>query len=168
MGILKLLYTETEAAVGSKFPLKPRPLAEIVEMTGMGEQELAPILENMAGKGLVVDIPRKGTTYYMLSPMVIGFFEYTLMRAGGPTCGNWRLHGGLPQRGAAPGAPPGTAYLTAEQDRAAYRDRHEARPLLTSGPASSGSRSFMSYKSARKPLLLQADPGATFAALFSR
>lgn len=83
MGILKLLYTETEAAVGSKFPVKPRPLAEIVEMTGMGEQELAPILENMASKGLVVDIPRKGTTYYMLSPMVVGFFEYTLMRAGG-------------------------------------------------------------------------------------
>ena len=62
MGILRLLYTEREAAVGGKFPLKPRPLAEIVELTGIKEKELTAILENMAGKGLVIDIPRKGTT----------------------------------------------------------------------------------------------------------
>ena len=82
MGILRLLYTETEAAVGSKFPVKPRPFAEIRDLTGIGEKELAGILDSMAGKGLVVDIPRKETTYYMLSPMVVGFFEYSLMRAG--------------------------------------------------------------------------------------
>lgn len=83
--ILRLLYSETEAAVGSKFPLKPRPLAEIRELTGMPERELRAVLESMAGKGLVIDIPRKDTTYYMLAPMVVGFFEYSLMRAGGAT-----------------------------------------------------------------------------------
>lgn len=81
MEILKILYEEKEAAVGAKFPVKPRPLAEIVELTGMPEQVLTAVLNVMAEKGLVVDIPRKNTTYYMLSPVVVGFFEYSLMRA---------------------------------------------------------------------------------------
>ncbi len=83
MEILQLLYTESEAAVGSKFPMKPRPLAEIAELTGMPEDKTAAVLNDMAGKGLVVDIPRKGTTYYMLNPIVVGFFEFSLMRADG-------------------------------------------------------------------------------------
>ncbi len=83
MEILKLLYSENEAEVGSKFPLKPRPLEKIKELTGMAEKELAFILDGMAKKGLVVDIPRKGSIYYMLSPVVVGFFEYSLMRTDG-------------------------------------------------------------------------------------
>jgi len=83
MEILKLLYTDEEAETGSKFPLKPRPFAKIKELTGMEESKLSNLLENMARKGLVVDIPRKGTTYYMLSPVVVGFFEYSLMRTDG-------------------------------------------------------------------------------------
>ena len=34
----------------------------------------------MAQKGLVIDIPRRDGTLYLLAPMVIGFFEYTFMR----------------------------------------------------------------------------------------
>ena len=83
MEILKLLYSEHEANLGSKFPLKPRPLETIRDITGMADKELTALLEVMAEKGLVVDIPRKGTTYYMLSPVVVGFFEYSLMRTGG-------------------------------------------------------------------------------------
>lgn len=83
MEILKLLYTEKEAEAGSKFPLKPRPLEKIKALTGMEEQKLAVLLDGMAAKGLVVDIPRQETTYYMLSPVVVGFFEYSLMRADG-------------------------------------------------------------------------------------
>lgn len=83
MEILKLLYTEKEAKTGSKFPLKPRPFEKIKELTGMEEGKLSSLLEGMAKKGLVVDIPRKGTTYYMLSPVVVGFFEYSLMRTDG-------------------------------------------------------------------------------------
>lgn len=83
MEILKLLYTEGEAQVGSKFPIKPRPLAEIADLAGLREKEATAVLEGMAEKGLVVDIPRKDTTYYMLSPVVVGFFEYSMMRADG-------------------------------------------------------------------------------------
>jgi Pyruvate/2-oxoacid:ferredoxin oxidoreductase delta subunit len=83
MEILRLLYSENEAEAGSKFPVKPRPLAEIAELTGMPPDQASQLLSGMADKGLVVDIPRKGTTYYMLSPIVVGFFEYSMMRANG-------------------------------------------------------------------------------------
>lgn len=82
MAILKHLYEEDEAVVGSRFPIKPRPLAEIVSLTGMAEKKVEKILNGMADKGLVIDIARRNGTYYMLAPVVVGFFEYSLMRAG--------------------------------------------------------------------------------------
>lgn len=80
MEILYILYTDTEAEIGSKFPMLPVPLDKLAAATGMPEQELAGHLDSMANKGLVIDVPRKGSVYYMLSPLVIGFFEYTFMR----------------------------------------------------------------------------------------
>lgn len=71
----------------SRFPIKPRPLAEGAALIGMTEEKTEAVLNNMADKGLVTDIPCKGTTYYMLNPIVVGFFEFTLMRndrANGP------------------------------------------------------------------------------------
>ncbi len=79
--ILNLLYTAEEAQVGSFFPVKPRPFPEILKLSGLPEKQLQDILEDMAFKGLVIDIPRREHTYYMLSPVVVGFFEYSLMRA---------------------------------------------------------------------------------------
>lgn len=82
MAILHRLYTEAEAMVGSQFPALPMPLDKISAITGISEQELKQILDGMSDKGLVLDIPRKNTFYYMLSPMLVGFFEYTFMRTG--------------------------------------------------------------------------------------
>jgi ferredoxin len=82
MEILHRLYKESEAKVASKFPVFPMKAEDIAEATGIAPGELKKILENMADKGLVVDIPRSDGTYYMLSPMVVGFFEYTFMRSG--------------------------------------------------------------------------------------
>jgi ferredoxin len=81
MGILHRLYTETEALVGSKFPLTPMNLDKIVSIMGIEREGLKAILDGMADKGLVIDIPRGDTCYYLLAPMVIGFFEYTFMRS---------------------------------------------------------------------------------------
>ena len=80
MEILHCLYTESEALVGSKFPLLPMPLEKIAGLTGLGRPELETILESMADKGLLLDLKRRDSTYYMLAPMVVGFFEYTFMR----------------------------------------------------------------------------------------
>ncbi|MCO5387213.1 4Fe-4S dicluster domain-containing protein [Desulfosporosinus sp.] len=82
MEILHRLYTESEALVGSKFSSIPMPLSKISSLSGIEESELKVILDGMSDKGLVLDIPRKDTFYYMLAPMLVGFFEYTFMRTG--------------------------------------------------------------------------------------
>ena len=78
--ILALLFDEREAFVASRFPLEESTLAELVRATGMPSDELLPLLETMADKGLVMDMPYAGTTYYLLMPGLIGFFEFTFMK----------------------------------------------------------------------------------------
>ncbi len=82
MEILYRVYTETEARVASKFPLLPMTLDKIAVLTSTPEEELKPILMEMSLKGLIMDVPRKDNTYYSLSPLLVGFFEMTFMRAG--------------------------------------------------------------------------------------
>lgn len=80
MAILKRLYSKSEALIGSKFPLVPMKTERIAGIVGIASEELKPILDSMADKGLVIDFPRRESSYYILAPMVIGFFEYTFMR----------------------------------------------------------------------------------------
>ena len=78
--ILGLLFDEQEVFVASQFPLEEATLAELVRATGLTAEALLPILETMADKGLVMDMPYAGTTYYLLMPGLIGFFEFTFMK----------------------------------------------------------------------------------------
>ncbi|EXJ14810.1 4Fe-4S dicluster domain-containing protein [Imhoffiella purpurea] len=78
--ILSLLFDETEAFVGSRFPLHEATLDELSGLTGMAPEPLLPVLERMADKGLVMDMPYAGTTYYLLVPGLIGFMEFSFMR----------------------------------------------------------------------------------------
>jgi len=81
LSILKHLYTEEEARLGSEFPGFINSWDDLKEKTSLGEKELSYHLDNMVAKGLVTDLKTRGNTYYMLTPMVVGFFEYTFMRA---------------------------------------------------------------------------------------
>ena len=78
--ILALLFDEREASVASRFPLHEATLAELVECTGTPAAQLLPVLESMADKGLVMDLPYGEQTYYLLVPGLIGFMEFTFMR----------------------------------------------------------------------------------------
>ncbi|MBE0504438.1 MAG: 4Fe-4S binding protein [Desulfuromonadales bacterium] len=78
--ILALLFSEEEALVASRFPLEEATLPELAKRTGLPAIKLAGILESMAEKGLVMDMPCAGTTYYLLMPGLIGFFEFTFMK----------------------------------------------------------------------------------------
>jgi len=78
--ILKRLFTEEEAAVGCRMPIRFTDLAGIARRTGKTPEALRPILERMAEKGLVMDFERRGRTVYILSPTVMGFFEFAFMR----------------------------------------------------------------------------------------
>jgi NAD-dependent dihydropyrimidine dehydrogenase PreA subunit len=78
--ILGLLFDAREAFVASRFPLREATREELAELTGIPAAELDAILESMAGKGLVMDLPYGGETYYLLVPGLIGFMEFTFMR----------------------------------------------------------------------------------------
>jgi ferredoxin len=78
--ILTLLFDEKEAYVASKMPLHEATLKEISQRTKIEKNELYPILESMANKGLIMDMPYGDQTYYLLMPGLIGFFEYTFMK----------------------------------------------------------------------------------------
>jgi len=78
--ILGLLFSEQEAFVASRFPLEEATLPELCRRTRLAAGELQPILEGMADKGLVVDMPYNGEVYYLLLPGLIGFFEFTFMK----------------------------------------------------------------------------------------
>jgi len=78
--ILAILFSEEEAFVASRFPLHEATLAELVKRTGYAAEALAALLETMADKGLVIDMPHKGVVYYLLLPGLIGFFEFTFMK----------------------------------------------------------------------------------------
>lgn len=84
MEILHHLYTESEAMVGGKFPMAPMKLEEIVSSTGIEKDELENTLQSMVHKGLVLNIPTPDGVVYLLSPMMVGFFEYTFLRVNKP------------------------------------------------------------------------------------
>ncbi len=78
--ILKRLFTEEEAAIGCRMPIKFTDLSGIARRTGKTPEALRPVLERMAEKGLVMDFEHRGRTVYILSPTVLGFFEFAFMR----------------------------------------------------------------------------------------
>ncbi|TYO95819.1 4Fe-4S dicluster protein [Geothermobacter ehrlichii] len=78
--ILAILFSEEEAFVASRFPLHEATLEELVQRTGCPADHLEQVLDRMADKGLVLDMPHQGTTYYLLLPGLIGFFEFSFMK----------------------------------------------------------------------------------------
>jgi formate hydrogenlyase subunit 6/NADH:ubiquinone oxidoreductase subunit I len=78
--ILSLLFSEEEALVASRFPLREATLPELTRATGYPRQRLEPVLERMANKGLIMDLVYGDKTYYLLLPGLIGFFELTFMK----------------------------------------------------------------------------------------
>jgi ferredoxin len=78
--ILKRLYTEEEAEIAARMPIRFTDLARISRRTKISEDVLRPILHRMADKGLVMDFEHGGKFMYVLSPTVLGFFEFAFMR----------------------------------------------------------------------------------------
>ncbi len=82
--ILKELYTTEEADAVVKMPYTLSSLDRIAKVTGIEKIRLQGILEGLGKKGLVLDLFNEddGQFYYMPSPMLIGLFEFTMMRTG--------------------------------------------------------------------------------------
>ncbi|MCP4218706.1 MAG: 4Fe-4S dicluster domain-containing protein [bacterium] len=78
--ILKELYTHEEAQLVANAPAGLATLDEIEAWTGMERKKLTGLLESLCGKGLMIDLFVGEAVRYAASPMVIGIFEFTMMR----------------------------------------------------------------------------------------
>jgi Pyruvate/2-oxoacid:ferredoxin oxidoreductase delta subunit len=56
---------------------------QIIKATNIEEARLRKILDKLCSKGLVIDIWAIDKYLYMISPMMVGIFEFTMMRTGG-------------------------------------------------------------------------------------
>ncbi|MBN2322849.1 MAG: 4Fe-4S dicluster domain-containing protein [Spirochaetes bacterium] len=81
--IIKTLYSEEEADVIVKMPYGLSTIDRIEKTTGYEKSKLLRILEGLCAKGLVIDLLIRDEFHYTPSPMVIGVFEFTMMRTGG-------------------------------------------------------------------------------------
>ena len=80
--ILKALYSAEEAELVVRMPLGLSTARQIERVTSFGTSKLLSLLESLCTKGLVIDICIHDRYLYMPSPMVIGIFEFTMMRTG--------------------------------------------------------------------------------------
>ncbi len=80
--VLREIYSEDEAGVVVKMPYSMSELDQVAHVTKRDSSELLKILERLCSKGLVMDMCINDTYYYMPSPIVIGIFEFSMMRTG--------------------------------------------------------------------------------------
>jgi len=81
--ILKELYSQDEADVVVKMPYGLSKLDQIEKVTKYERSRLQKILDGLCSKGLVMDLFMHGEYFYSPSPMIIGIFEFTMMRTRG-------------------------------------------------------------------------------------
>jgi ferredoxin len=81
--ILKELYTEQDARLVINMPYGLATIERIERVTGIPRPVLQKQLDDVCERGLVMDVCIHGSYYYLLSPIVVGIFEFTLMRTRG-------------------------------------------------------------------------------------
>jgi Pyruvate/2-oxoacid:ferredoxin oxidoreductase delta subunit len=81
--ILEILFSEDEADKVSKLPIIPFVVAEASKRWGLADEASKKILDNLADKGLLLDMEHNGRQTYILAPTMAGFFEFSLMRTDG-------------------------------------------------------------------------------------
>ncbi len=80
--VLKELYSEPEADLVVQMPYQLSSVDRIASIAGVEQVRLQSSLTAMAEKGLVLDLYHEGQYYFMPSPLMVGIFEFTMMRTG--------------------------------------------------------------------------------------
>ncbi len=81
--ILVELYTPEEADLLVRMPYGLADLERVARVTGTVGPRLRALLEGLCAKGLVLDLRLRERSYYAISPLIIGIFEFTMMRTRG-------------------------------------------------------------------------------------
>lgn len=83
--VLEELYTREEAEVVVKMPYGLSTIEQLEKSTGYEKSQLQRIIDALAMKGLVIDIWINEAYHYLPSPLIVGIFEFTMMRMGPDT-----------------------------------------------------------------------------------
>ncbi|MCJ7499916.1 4Fe-4S dicluster domain-containing protein [bacterium] len=78
--ILEMLFSEREAGLVAQLPIKPFTALKADRIWKLGINESRKVLDELAGRGILIDMEIRGTTLYVLPPPMAGFFEFSLMR----------------------------------------------------------------------------------------
>jgi ferredoxin len=78
--ILKILFTEQEAALVSRLPIKVFTAQKASEAWGLNLVKARKVLNRLCEKALLVDIVQNGQRLYCLPPPMAGFLEFSMMR----------------------------------------------------------------------------------------
>ncbi len=81
--ILSILVDEREAELIAALPLKPFTARKAARVWKTDETTARRDLDALASRAMLVDMERRGTTWYVLPPPMAGFFEFSLMRTRG-------------------------------------------------------------------------------------
>ena len=78
--ILSMLFSEEEAGLVSLMPIKPFTAKKASRIWKKNLTETQKILDELAGRAILIDIEQDGESLYALPPPMAGFFEFSLMR----------------------------------------------------------------------------------------
>ncbi len=78
--ILRMLISEQEAALIARLPIKPFTAEKAARIWKKSLAETQKILDELAGRALLVDVERDDRSIYTLPPPMAGFFEFSMMR----------------------------------------------------------------------------------------
>jgi ferredoxin len=78
--ILKMLFREREAGLVALLPIKPFDRATAARIWKMPEAQAGQVLDELAGRGILLDFEGKNRQLYVLPPPMAGFFEFSMMR----------------------------------------------------------------------------------------
>ncbi len=81
MKILRILFSPEEADLARRIPNQLTSLDVLSRKLDIPRDELGEKMTQMAQRGVVIDFEHNGQRYFALPPVVIGFFEFTFMRA---------------------------------------------------------------------------------------
>lgn len=80
--ILEILFTPEEAGLVALLPIKPFTTGTAAGIWKKNESETRGILENLASRGMMLDMEIHGEQAFVMPPPMAGFFEFSMMRIG--------------------------------------------------------------------------------------
>jgi ferredoxin len=83
-GILRILFSEEEAGLVARLPIKPFTAAKASRVWNMAEGKARVILDRLSSRAVLLDCENEaGESEYVLPPPMAGFIEFSLMRVRG-------------------------------------------------------------------------------------